>query len=98
MKIKPLFDRVLLKQLAVKENSTSFGLVLPDSSQEKPLIGEIIEIGDGQNVDGENQEMLVKKGDKVLFSKYAGTEFKLEQKEFIIWWHSEKTAVFIKQF
>ena len=84
MKIKPLFDRVLLKQVSLKENSTSFGLILPQSSQEKPLLGEIIEIGDGQIVDGENQEMLVKKGDKVLFSKYAGTEFKLEQKEYII--------------
>lgn len=84
MKIKPLFDRVLLKQIAIKENSTSFGLILPEASQEKPLIGEIVEIGDGIIEDGENQEMLVKKGDKVLFSKYAGTEFKLEQKEYII--------------
>lgn len=84
MKIKPLFDRVLLKKLETKESSTSFGLILPDSSQEKPLIGEIIEIGDGQIEKDENQEMLVKKGDKVLFSKYAGTEFKLEQKEYII--------------
>ena len=84
MKIKPLFDRVLLKQVKVKETSTSFGLVLPESSQEKPLIGEIVEVGDGQNTGDENIEMIVKKGDKVLFSKYAGTEFKIEQKEFII--------------
>ena len=84
MKIKPLFDRVLLKQVKVKETSTSFGLVLPESSQEKPLIGEIVEVGDGQDTGDENIEMIVKKGDKVLFSKYAGTEFKIEQKEFII--------------
>lgn len=84
MKIKPLFDRVLLKQVVIKENSTNFGLILPESSQEKPLIGEVVEIGDGVIEDGENQEMLVKKGDRVLFSKYAGTEFKLEQKEYII--------------
>lgn len=84
MKIKPLFDRVLLKQIKSKETSTSFGLVLPESSQEKPLIGEILEVGDGQTSNDENIEMLVKKGDKVLFSKYAGLEFKIDQKEFII--------------
>ena len=84
MKIKPLFDRVLLKHVKAKETSTSFGLVLPESSQEKPLIGEIVEIGEGQCAGGENVEMLVKKGDKVLFSKYAGTEFELDQKNFIV--------------
>lgn len=84
MKIKPLFDRVLLKQIYPKSTTIASGLIIPESSQEKPLLGEVIEIGDGMQTDDENQEMLVKKGDKVLFSKYAGTEFKLEQKDYII--------------
>lgn len=84
MKIKPLFDRVLLKQINPKSTSSSSGLIIPESNQEKPLIGEIIEIGDGTTTGEENAEMLVKKGDKVLFSKYAGTEFKLENKDYIV--------------
>ena len=84
MKIKPLFDRVLLKQVNPKTSNTASGLIIPESNQEKPLIGEVIEIGDGLITEEETQEMLVKKGDKVLFSKYAGTEFKLEQKDYII--------------
>jgi len=85
MKIKPLFDRVLLKQTSPKSSQqTASGLIIPESNQEKPLIGEIIEIGDGVITTEETQEMLVKKGDKVLFSKYAGTEFKLDQKDYII--------------
>ena len=96
MKLKPLFDRVILKQLNLNQTTRS-GLVLPESNQEKPLIGEVLEVGDGNLNDDEKQEMIVKKGDKVLFSKYAGNEFKIEQKEFIIIRQSDILAI-IKDF
>ena len=83
MKIKPLFDRIVLKQVNLT-NDTSSGLVFLESSQEKPLIGEVVEIGDGILANDEKQNIVVKKGDTVLFSKYAGNSFKLNHKEFII--------------
>lgn len=93
MKIKPLFDRVLLKQINPKNTTNDFGLIIPETSQEKPLIGEIIETGDGLITKEDPQEMIVKKGDKVLFSKYAGTEFKLDQKDYIILRQSDILAI-----
>lgn len=84
MKVKPLFDRVVLEPTSITPSTSSSGLVLPETSQEKPLIGKVLEVGSGEIVDGQPQAMLIKKGDLVLFSKYAGTEFKLNQKEFII--------------
>lgn len=92
MHIKPLFDRVVLTQIRPK-NTTSSGLVLTDTSQEKPLMGEIIEVGDGKNTNDKATEMVVKVGDRVLFSKYAGNVFKLEDKEFIIIRQSDILAV-----
>ena len=83
MKIKPLFDRVVLTQANLPKTTAS-GLVLPETSQEKPLIGEVVAVGDGIISKDNTQQMIVKKGDKVMFSKYAGNQFKLEQKEFII--------------
>lgn len=83
MKIKPLFDRIVLKQVSLT-NENSSGLVFLENSQEKPLIGEVVEVGDGILANDEKQKIVVKKGDKVLFSKYAGNPFKLNQKEFII--------------
>ena len=92
MQIKPLFDRVVLKPAEIKRNSSS-GLVLPETSQEKPLIGEVIEIGDGVISCDNHQEMIVQKGDKVMFSKYAGNEFKLNNKDFIIIRQSDILAI-----
>ena len=92
MKIKPLFDRVVLKQVQIEQNSTS-GLVFPQSAQEKPLVGEVLEVGDGKTCDSNSQKMIVKKGDKVLFSKYAGNEFKLNQKEVIVIRQSDILAI-----
>lgn len=83
MKIKPLFDRIVLKQVSLT-NENSSGLVFLENSQEKPLIGEVVEVGDGILANDEKQKIVVEKGDKVLFSKYAGNPFKLNQKEFII--------------
>lgn len=83
MKIKPLFDRIVLKQISLTDENNS-GLVFLENSQEKPLVGEVQEVGDGILSNEEKQKIIVKKGDKVLFSKYAGNSFKLNHKEFII--------------
>ena len=92
MHIKPLFDRIVLKQINPNKTTAS-GLVLSEISQEKPLIGEVIETGDGVIAEDNKQIMTVKKGDKVLFSKYAGNPFKLDQKEFIIIRQSDVLAI-----
>ena len=81
--IKPLSDRVLIK-MKENEETTKSGIILAGSSKEKPQIAEVIEVGPGKRVDGELQAMEVKKGDKVIVSKYAGTEVKYENEEYII--------------
>ena len=81
--IKPLSDRVLIK-MKEKEETTKSGIILAGSSQEKPQIAEVIEVGPGEKNEGKVQEMYVKKGDKVILSKYAGTEVKYEGQEYII--------------
>ena len=81
--IKPLSDRVLIK-MKENEETTKSGIILASSSQEKPQIAEVIEVGPGKMEDGKLQEMDVKKGDKVIVSKYAGTEVKYQNEEYII--------------
>ena len=81
--IKPLSDRVLIK-MKEKEETTKSGIILSGASQEKPQIAEVIEVGPGEKIEGKVQEMYVKKGDKVIVSKYAGTEVKFEGQEYII--------------
>ena len=81
--IKPLTDRVLIKMVDAEETTKS-GIILSTGSQEKPQIAEVIEVGPGGIVDGEKVEMQVKKGDKVITSKYSGTEVKYEGVEYII--------------
>lgn len=83
MKLAPLGDRVVLKQLEAEETTKS-GIVLPGNAQEKPQQAEIIAVGPGGIVDGKEVEMQVAVGDKVIYSKYAGTEVKLDGKEFIV--------------
>ena len=83
MNIKPLGDRVVLKQLEAEETTKS-GIVLPGNAQEKPQQAEIIAVGPGGIVDGKEVEMQVAVGDKVIYSKYAGTEVKLDGEEFIV--------------
>ena len=83
MKLKPLFDRVVVKQLEAEETTKS-GIVLPSSSKEKPQQAEVVAVGPGGVVDGKEIKMEVKPGDKVIYSKYAGTEVKLEEDEYII--------------
>ena len=83
MKLVPLGDKVVLKQL-VAEETTKSGIVLPGQAKEKPQQAQVIAVGPGGMVDGKEIEMQVKAGDKVIYSKYAGTEVKLEEEEFII--------------
>ncbi len=83
MKLTPLGDRVVLKQL-VAEETTKSGIVLPGQSKEKPQQAEVIAVGPGGVVDGKEVKMEVKVGDQVIYSKYAGTEVKLDEDEYII--------------
>ena len=83
MKLNPLGDRVVLKQLEAEETTKS-GIILTSQSQEKPQQAEVIAVGPGGVIDGKEITMQVKIGQKVVYSKYAGTEVKLEDEEFII--------------
>jgi len=90
--IKPLVDRVLIKMVEAEETTKS-GIILSSGSQEKPQIAEVIEVGPGGIVDGEKVEMQVKKGDKVITSKYSGTEVKYEGIDYIIVKQSDILAI-----
>ena len=94
MKLKPLGDRVVLKQLEAEETTKS-GIVLTSQSKEKPQEAEVIAVGPGGMVDGKEIKMEVKKGDKVVYSKYAGTEVKLDNEEYIIVKQSDILAVVV---
>lgn len=83
MKLVPLNDRVVLKQL-VAEETTKSGIVLPGQAKEKPQQAEVIAVGPGGIVDGKEIKMEVKAGDKVIFSKYAGTEVELDGETYIV--------------
>ena len=83
MKLVPLGDRVVLKELKAEETTKS-GIVLPGQAQEKPQQAEVIAVGPGGIVDGKEVTMQVKEGQKVIYSKYAGTEVKLGDDEYII--------------
>ena len=83
MKLVPLGDKVVLKQLEAEETTKS-GIVLPGQAQEKPQQAEVIAVGPGGVVDGKEVAMQVKVGDKVIYSKYAGTDVKLGEEEFIV--------------
>ena len=93
MKIRPLADKVLVQRLEA-ENKTAGGIVLPDSAKEKPQKGKVISTGAGKVLDdGTVREMQVKKGDMILFTSYAGTEIKVEGKEYLIMEESGILAV-----
>ncbi len=81
--LKPLADRVVIKMCETEETTKS-GIILSGNAQEKPQIAEVIEVGPGKEIDGKVGKMLVKKGDKVVVNKYAGTEIKYEGQDFII--------------
>ena len=92
MKLVPLFDKVVLKQL-VAEETTAPGIVLPGAAKEKPQQAEVIAVGPGGVVDGKEVTMQVKAGDKVIYSKYSGTEVELEKEKYVIVKQSDILAV-----
>lgn len=84
MKIRPLNDRLLVKRLA-EEEKTAGGIIIPDSAKEKPAEGEVVAVGPGKLADsGDRIALQVAVGDKVLFSKYGGTDVKLEGEDYLI--------------
>ena len=92
MKLVPLADRVVLKQL-VAEETTKSGIVLPGQNKEKPQQAEVVAVGSGGVVDGKEVTMQVKVGDKVIYSKYSGTEVELDEEKLIIVKQSDILAV-----
>lgn len=92
MKIRPLFDRVVIKSCEVEETTKS-GLILTGNAKEKPQMAEVIAVGPGGVADGKDVTMSVNVGDKVIYSKYAGNEVKLDGEEYIIVRQSDILAV-----
>ncbi len=96
MKIRPLADKVLVERVEA-ESKTAGGIVLPDTAKEKPQRGKIISVGEGKALDdGTHKQVQVKKGDIVLFTSYAGTEVKMNGKEYLIMDESDIMAVIEK--
>ena len=83
MKIRPIFDRVVLKPLENREQTRS-GIFIPESAVEKPHMAVVVAVGDCMESDGKKVEMKVKVGDRVLYSKFAGIEYKIEKDDFLI--------------
>ena len=83
MKLKPLADRVVIKSIEAVE-TTKRGIGLPGSAKERPQVAEVVAVGPGGMVDGKEVSMLVKEGDKVIYSEYAGTKVKMDGEEVII--------------
>jgi len=88
MNIKPLADRVLVKPAAAEEKTVA-GIIIPDSAKEKPLKGEVVAVGNGTK----DEEMVLKKGNQVLFGKYAGTEIELDGEKYLIMRQSDILAI-----
>ena len=95
MKLVPLGDRVVLKQMQAEETTAS-GIVLPGQNKEKPQQAEVIAVGPGGLVDGKEVKMNVKKGQQVIYAKYSGTEVKLDDEEFVIVKQSDILAIIDK--
>ena len=92
MKVRPLFDKVVVESLETEEKTNS-GFILPSVSQEKQQMAKVVAVGPGGIVDGKEIVMQVKVGDKVLYSKYSGNEFKVDGKELVIIRQSDILAV-----
>ena len=90
--LRPLGDRVIIEP-ASKEEKTASGIVLPDTAKEKPQEGRVVAVGTGRLEDGKRVALDVKEGDKVIFSKYAGTEVKYDEKEYLILRESDILAI-----
>jgi chaperonin GroES len=97
MKARPLHDRVLLKRIE-EAQTVKGGIIIPDSAKEKPMEGEVISAGPGKVMeDGKRSPLDVKSGDRVLFGKYAGTEIKIDDEEYVIMREEEILAVLTKK-
>ena len=92
MQLKPLGERVVLKQQEAEEKTQS-GIILPDSAKEKPQTAVVIAVGPGSEKNGKKTEMKVKEGDRVIYSQYSGTDVKLEDEEYIIVNQSDIIAI-----
>lgn len=92
MKVKPLFDKVVVESVGTEEKTNS-GFILPSASQEKQQMAVVVAVGPGGIVDGKEIIMQVKEGDKILYSKYAGSEFKVDGKELTIIRQSDILAI-----
>ncbi|GFR37069.1 10 kDa chaperonin [Insulibacter thermoxylanivorax] len=90
--IKPLGDRVVIEPIA-KEETTASGIVLPETAKEKPQEGKVVAVGSGTLKDGERIPLELKEGDRVIFSKYAGTEVKVDGKEYLIMREGDVLAI-----
>ena len=96
MQIRPLHDRLIVKRLE-EEEKTKGGIIIPDSAKEKPIEGKVIAVGEGKlNKDGKKIPLGVKKGDRILFAKYAGTEVKIDGEEHLMMREDEALAVIEK--
>ena len=93
MNVRPLHDRVVVKRVEEKE-TVKGGIIIPDTAKEKPMEGEVIAVGSGKVMDdGKRSAMDVKKGDRILFGKYSGTEIKIDDVDYIIMREDEILAV-----
>ncbi len=96
MQVRPLHDRVLVKRFNEEEKSKG-GIIIPDTAKEKPVQGEVVAVGQGRTTeDGKIRPLDVKKGDRVLFGKYAGTEIKIEGDEFLMMREEDILGIFSK--
>ena len=93
MKVRPLNDRIIVKRLE-EEEKTKGGIIIPDSAKEKPIEGKVIAVGDGRiNKEGKKIPMEIKKGDRILFAKYGGTEIKMDGEEYLMMKEDDVLAV-----
>ena len=96
-KIRPVGDRLVVKP-AAKEEITRSGIVIPDTAKEKPQEGEVIAVGSGKLLDnGDRVPMEIKPGDRVLYAKYGGTEFKLDGEDYLVMRESDVLAILVKE-
>ena len=96
-KIRPVGDRLVVKP-AAKEEITRSGIVIPDTAKEKPQEGEVIAVGSGKLLDsGDRVPMEIKVGDRVLYAKYGGTEFKLDGEDYLVMRESDVLAILVKE-
>jgi chaperonin GroES len=94
MKVRPLHDRVLIKRLE-EEKAAKGGIIIPDTAREKPMEGKVVSVGPGKMTDdGKRAPLDVKSGDRILFGKYAGTEIKVDEHDYLIMREEEILAVF----